>query len=176
LRKFSSLTVPNVGTRVRIEILKAIARKISNDLDQAHAVSFISIMHIKLKNDGSKQPSRSFTFIDAPDFATLTSWEHTYAKAGKAFAGQLEQNFLVLRKSESEAAQTNFHKSRIQRGRGKGRSCLARGHGDPNRGAMRNRGMKRPVNTRRPLCQRNAILKLNNQALSSFHFFHSISF
>jgi hypothetical protein len=67
-----------------------------------------------------------------------------HAKAGKAFAGQLEQNFLVLKKSESEAAQTNFHKSRIQRGRGKGGLSRIRGHGDPNRGAMRNRGMKRP--------------------------------
>ena len=141
MRKFSSLTVPNVGTRVRIEILKAIARKISNDLDQAHAVSFISIMHIKLKNDGSNRPTRSFTFIDAvKQYMHVSRLRNSdllgaHAKAGKAFAGQLEQNFLVLRKSESEAAQTNFHKSRIQRGRGKGQ---IRGHGDPNRGAMGN--------------------------------------
>jgi hypothetical protein len=57
----------NVGTRVRIEILKAIAKKISSDQEQAYVVRFISrpIMHIKLKNNANKQPSKSFTFIDA---------------------------------------------------------------------------------------------------------------
>jgi hypothetical protein len=43
-----------------------------------------------------------------------------YAKAGKAFAGQLEQNFVVLKESDSESAQSNFHKARILRGRGRG--------------------------------------------------------
>jgi hypothetical protein len=138
----------NIGTRVRIEILKAIAKKISTDQDQAYVVSFISrpIMHIKQKSDRSGRPSKSYTFIDAVkqygsrlENADLLS---AYAKAGKAFAGQLEQNFVVLKESESEAAQTNFHQARM-RGRGKG-GPGGSSRGDPNKEPMGSRGKKRP--------------------------------
>ena len=141
----------NVGTRVRIEILKAIAKKISSDQEQAYVVSFISrpIMHIKNKNDASNRPSKSFTFIDAvKQFGSrLRSSDllGAYAKAGKAFNGQLEQNFVVLKESDSEAAQTNFHQARMNRGRGRGGAGSGAGtsSGDPNREPMGSRGTKR---------------------------------
>jgi hypothetical protein len=145
----------NVGTRVRIEILKAIAKKITNEQDQAYVVSFISrpVMHIKLKSDKNGFPSKSYTFIDAvKQFgAKLIQSDllSAYAKAGNAFKGQLEQNFVVLKEEDAEAAQTNFHKARMDRGRGRGRpggSYRGRGHGhgDPNKEPMGNRGTKRP--------------------------------
>jgi hypothetical protein len=147
----------NVGTRVRIEILKAIAKKITNDNEQAYVVSFISrpVMHIKLKSDKNGFPSKSYTFIDAvKQFGANLIQDDllaAYAKAGTAFKGQLEQNFVVLKEDDAEAAQTNFHKARIDRGRGRpggtyrGRG-RGRGHGEANevnRELVGNRGTKR---------------------------------
>jgi hypothetical protein len=145
----------NIGTRVRIEILKAIAKKISNDKEFAFVASFISrpVMHIRQKNDRNKKPTRSYTFIDAiKQFGTqLQKLDllDAYAKAGRSFSGQLEQNFVVLKESDSEEAQTNFHKARMQRGRG-GRGGAYRGRGagshhyvDPNKVPMGSRGQKR---------------------------------
>ena len=79
----------------------------------------------------------------------------SYAKAGRAFAGQLEQNFVVLKELDSEAAQTNFHKARMQRGRGRGGRGADRGRergaghgrgggGDANTEVNGGRGKKRP--------------------------------
>jgi len=143
----------NVGTRVRIEILKAIAKKITNDQEFAYVVSFISrpIMHIKLKSDKNDRPAKSFTFIDAikqyGDKLRQGDLLGAYAKAGNAFKGQLEQNFVVLKEDESEKAQTNFHQARI-RGRGGARGGSYRGKGgDPNKAPMGTRGVKRPGET-----------------------------
>ena len=142
----------NVGTRVRIEILKAIAKKISNDKDFAFVASFISrpVLHIRQKNDKNEKPTRSYTFIDAiKQFGTQllkTDLLEAYAKAGKAFAGQLEQNFVVLKEKDSEESQSNFHKARMQRGRGGG-SYRGRGgrnfYEDPNKVPVGSRGQKR---------------------------------
>jgi hypothetical protein len=137
---------------VRIEILKAIAKKISNDKDFAFVASFISrpVLHIRQKNDKNEKPTRSYTFIDAiKQFGTQllkTDLLEAYAKAGKAFAGQLEQNFVVLKEKDSEEAQSNFHNARRQRGRGGG-SYRGRGgrnfYEDPNKVPVGSRGKKR---------------------------------
>jgi hypothetical protein len=145
----------NVGTRVRIEILKAIAKKITNDKEQAYVVSFISrpVMHIKLKSDKNGFPSKSYTFIDAvKQFGANLVQDDllaAYAKAGTAFKGQLEQNFVVLKEDDAEAAQTNFHKARIDRGRGRpGGSYKGKGRGkghgvEANKEPLGNWGTKR---------------------------------
>ena len=147
----------NVGTRVRIEILKAIAKRISNDKDFAFVASFISrpVLHIKPRSDRENKPTNSYTFIDAvKQFGSKLRKNdllEAYAKAGKAFAGQLEQNFVVLKESDSESAQSNFHKARILRGRGRGGggagpSGRGRGGGpkpNPSSGGELSRGVKR---------------------------------
>ena len=74
---------------------------------------------------------------------------------GKPAPGQLEQNFVVLKESDSEAAQTNFNKARMQRGRGRGGRGADRGRergaghgrgggGDANTEVNGGRGKKRP--------------------------------
>jgi hypothetical protein len=132
----------NVGTRVRIEILKAISKKISNANELAYVASFISrpVMHIKQRNERGERPAKSYTFIDAvKQFGSRLKHDDlldSYAKAGRSFTGQLEQNFVVLKETESEAAQSTFHKARMQRGRGG-----FRGRGD--RGGGRGRGADR---------------------------------
>jgi hypothetical protein len=143
----------NVGTRVRIEILKAIAKRISNTHELAYVASFISrpVMHVRLRSDKNARPSKTFTFIDAvKQFGSRLKPEdlqESHAKAGKAFHGQLEQNFVVLKESDSEAAQTNFHKTRIQRGRGGGGARGGgsdRGRTHSHEGPSGSRGVKRP--------------------------------
>jgi hypothetical protein len=144
----------NVGTRVRIEILKAIAKRITNDKDLAYVASFISrpVLHIRDKSSKNSKPQKSYTFIDAvKQFGSRLKQgdlNESYAKAGKAFAGQLEQNFVVLKEADSEAAQTNFHRSRTERGRGRGGSFRprgsGRGEGSVNETPMGARGVKRP--------------------------------
>jgi hypothetical protein len=151
----------NIGTRVQIEILKTIAKRISNTQDLAYVASFISrpVIHIKPRNSRNERPMKSYTFIDAvKQFGSQLKLEDlldSYAKAGRAFAGQLEQNFVVLKEADSEAAQTNFHKARMQRGRGRGGRGADRGrergagHGrgggdNPNMDVIGGRGLKRP--------------------------------
>jgi hypothetical protein len=144
----------NVGTRVRIEILKAIAKRTSTAQDLSYVASFISrpVMHVRSRNDKNAKPAKTYTFIDAvKQFGSRLKTEdllEAYAKAGKAFSGQLEQNFVVLKESDSEAAQTNFHKARIQRGRGRGGPGMGgradRGKTHWNDGASGSRGLKRP--------------------------------
>jgi hypothetical protein len=144
----------NVGTRVRIEILKAIAKKMTNEHEFAYVVSFISrpVIHFKLKNDTNLKPLKSYTFIDAVkqfgDKLDKKDLNAAYAKAGKAFSGQLEQNFVVLKEGDADEAQTNFHQERMSRGRGRGGGTFrGRGHGrfdpNPNKEPVGNRGTKR---------------------------------
>ena len=143
----------NVGTRVRIEILKAIAKRVSNAQDLAYVASFISrpVLHMRTRTDKNAKPSKTYTFIDAiKQFGSRLKNEdllESYAKAGKAFAGQLEQNFVVLKEAEAEAAQTNFHKARIARGRGRGGSGRGGGSGGGRPEPSGSRGVKRPGDT-----------------------------
>jgi len=149
----------NIGTRVRIEILKAIAKRTSNTKELAYVASFISrpVMHIRTRSGGDG-PTKSYTFIDAvKQFGSQLKHEDlldSYAKAGRSFTGQLEQNFVVLKETESEAAQTSFHKARMQRGRGgrgrgdrgsgRGRGADRGGSGPPGAEGATARGLKRP--------------------------------
>jgi hypothetical protein len=117
----------NPPTRVRIEIMKAIAKKISNDKDLAYVVGFIPrpVMHIKKRGGGDQAPFKTYSFVDAIKYhgAVLVQDDlgGAYAQAGRAFEGQLQQNFIVLRDSESGSAQNKFHAARQVRGGGRGR-------------------------------------------------------
>jgi hypothetical protein len=117
----------NPPTRVRIEIMKAIAKKISNDNDLAYVVGFIPrpVMHIKKRGGGDQAPFKTYSFVDAIKYhgAVLVQDDlgGAYARAGRAFEGQLQQNFIVLRDSESGSDQNKFHAARQVRGGGRGR-------------------------------------------------------
>ena len=105
----------NLATRVRIDVLKAIARKISNDKDLAYVSGFISrpMMHIKKAGTPANvKPLKSFTFIDAVSrFHNTVSKEDlvtAYERAGRAFDGQLENNFVVLNEVDQRAVVGSF--------------------------------------------------------------------
>jgi uncharacterized membrane protein YgcG len=115
----------NPPTRVRIEIMKAIAKKISTARDQAYVVGFIPrpVMHIK--KQGDQAPYKTYSFVDAVKYhggaVEQEDLGGAYARAGRAYDGQLQQNFILLRDSESGQAQNQFHAARQARGRGRGR-------------------------------------------------------
>ena len=90
------------STRVRIDILKAIAKKLTNDKEAAFVSSFISrpVLQIKKIIQGEQTfPYKSFTFVEAVnryrkevDDCDLGD---AYDRAA-IFEAELEQNFLVL--------------------------------------------------------------------------------
>jgi len=146
----------NLATRVRIDILKAIARRITNKDDQAYVSGFISrpMMHIKKAGaPTTSRPLQSFTFTDAVSrFSNLLKKEElmtAYERAGIAFSGQLSQTFVVL-KDEDQADAHKLGTSRPWSGarggaRGRGDRGGAGGGSGSSRAAMPDsRGKKRP--------------------------------
>jgi hypothetical protein len=105
-----------LATRVRVDILKAIARKICSLEISAHAVPFISrpVMHVR-STDAAEVWSapKTYSFIEA-----VTRFGHlvkqfdlaeAHRRAGNSFKGQLEQHFIVLR----EARNPRLHPSEV---------------------------------------------------------------
>ena len=90
-----------LGTRVRIDILKAIAKKHANDKRDFHVVAYSSRPVLQIKLKGTDQKPMSLTFIDAVSKYGRDLVEgdlgEAYRRAGRAFQGQLQQNFVVLR-------------------------------------------------------------------------------
>ena len=88
-----------LATRVRLEILKAIARKCSSPREDMHVVAFTSrpLLQVKPKDGGQMT---TLTFVDA--IARLgkrmneTDFGFAYGRAGISFKGQMQQNFVVL--------------------------------------------------------------------------------
>ena len=120
----------NLATRVRVDILKALAQKMTNDKEVAYVVGFISRPMFHIKPRGSDQrPSRSFTFVDA--MKQFGGWldkkdlGQAYTRAGTAFVGQLSQNFVVLKDQDATSAVRSFDHvrggARGGRGHDKGR-------------------------------------------------------
>jgi hypothetical protein len=92
-----------LATRVRIDVMKAVARKVTSKDELAYVSGFISrpMMHIRKAGAPSNQkPLKSFTFIDTISrFGRLVEKEDldaAYARAGRAFSGGMRQNFVVL--------------------------------------------------------------------------------
>ncbi len=93
----NSVTLP---TRVRVDIMRAIARKYTNETTEFFVSSYSSrpIMHTRPKD--KSQRSNAYTFSDSISRygADLISAElgDAYRRAGMSFKGQLQQNFVVL--------------------------------------------------------------------------------
>ena len=88
-----------LATRVRTDILKAIGTKCSNAEFEMFVVGFTSRPVLQMKRkDGSGQSA--LTFADAvAKFGRLMSrgdLQQAYGRAGTSFAGQMQQNFVVL--------------------------------------------------------------------------------
>jgi len=137
----------NLATRIRIDILKAIARKVTNKKELAYVSGFISrpMMHIKSAPvTSNSKPIRSYTFIDAVsrfgNQVRLEDLDAAYSRVGNAFEGQVAQNFVVLnnqdhdyfRSGTSGAPGSSGYRPDQQK-----RSFGARGSGKPRGGYKR---------------------------------------
>ena len=152
--KYESIFITNSvtkATRVRIEIMKAIARKITNDREAAYVASFISrpVLQFKKIIEGEQTfPYKSFTFVEAvmrfrneiEDEDLTSAYERSLP-----FEAELEQNFIVLNSYglRSRANRDNAQSGNAVRGwrggRG-GRGARGGRGGHENRGGESNRG------------------------------------
>ena len=95
-----------LGTRVRVEILKAMAKCFTNDKEVMYVSAFSSrpMLHVKPKEAGSRQ--MAFTFADAISRYRKRLRQgdlgEAYRRAGNSFNGQLQQNFVVLYDSPNQ--------------------------------------------------------------------------
>jgi hypothetical protein len=162
LNKLFVANCVNLATRVRIDIMKAVARKVTDKNELAYVSGFISrpMMHIRKAGAPTNQrPLKSFTFIDTISrFGNLVvrgDLDAAYARAGRAFAGGMRQNFVVLEESVEAAggpdksfrfghgsgSGSGSYGSRGRRG-GEGFRGSDRGH--YGGGSWRGKGTKRP--------------------------------
>ena len=92
-----------LGTRVRVEILRAVAKSLAGDAETMYVTAFTSrpLLHVKPKDTSSR--AMAYTFADAmTKYGQQMRQEdlgEAYRRAGLAFRGQLQQNFVVLHES-----------------------------------------------------------------------------
>jgi hypothetical protein len=138
----------NLATRIRVDIMKAIARKLTNSKDIAYVAGFTSrpMMHIRMAGApaANTRPLKSFTFIDSVSRfgrqLTKEELETAYGRAGRSFNGQLQQNFVVLNERDQDLLQSVAHPRPGNSGMTQQKS------GNPTSGGSRNggpRGTKR---------------------------------
>ncbi len=94
-----------LSTRVRVDIMKSISKKISGSSESAYVAAYSSrpILHVRSQGKAGEVINRAYTFIDSIiKFRKLlmrSDLDEAYRRAGTAFRGQLEQHFVVLRES-----------------------------------------------------------------------------
>ena len=93
-----------LATRVRVDILKAIARQFGNQNGETMYVSAFTsrpVLHIKKVGEDVQQRPFIMTFADAIErYGTRIEQDNlaeAYKRVGRAFYGQLEQHFVVLK-------------------------------------------------------------------------------
>jgi hypothetical protein len=150
--KFQVMNLVTQATKVRIEIMKVIAKIVESDSEVGYVPTYLSrpILHIKEKEAngagagaGARTPRRhikSLTFADAIEQYGLRLEEKhltwAYEKASWNFQGQMRQNFVVLGDQAMTGGASGPSRGAWPRG---GR---ARGGGTPERGQG---GKKRPM-------------------------------
>jgi hypothetical protein len=151
--KLQVTTVVTQGTKVRTEILRAIARKIESKTEVGYVPTYLPrpILHIKAKDEKSA-PGTSFTprkhiktltFADAIEqygkSLRKVDLHFAYERASWNFQGQMRQNFVVL-KDQNELDQTPRTSGESGSGRGRGGGVPGSYRGGPGRGRGEFRG------------------------------------
>jgi hypothetical protein len=139
----------NLATRVRIDVMKAIAQKVTSQNVKAYVVGFISrpVMHVKKLSAGSQ---KTFTFVDSiMNYGNLirpADLSAAYKRAGSSFDGQLQQNFVLMTEAEREDCWASTSGSGSGHGSGSFRGRGGHGRGGDRGGQPRggDRGVKRP--------------------------------
>ena len=148
---FASLFFSNSvtqATRVRIEIMKAIAKKLTTLTEEAFVQGFLSRPVLRyLARDPTDQTcagtGRSYSFVDSVsrfgDLLFSRDLTAAYRRAGSTFQGAMEQYFVVLKESEDVHFASGSNRDTLgDRGR--------RGSRFSSRGSARgSRGQKRAI-------------------------------
>jgi hypothetical protein len=103
-----------LATRVRADVMKVIARKVSNKDDLAYVAGFTSRPMMHIRKAGAPSPSlrplKSFSYIDTVmrfgHLVDVEDLETSYGRAGRSFNGQLQQNFVVLNERDQASLQS----------------------------------------------------------------------
>lgn len=118
--RFETIFVANsvtLTTRVRIEILKAVAKLLTTETEVAYVQSFTSrpMLHYQTREGARHQlpdANRSYSFVEAVgrwgDRLTTVMLLPAYKRARPAFIGCLEQYFVVLKESEPREDPSGF--------------------------------------------------------------------
>ena len=89
-----------LATRVRLDVMKAIAKKCESKSEQMFVRGFSSRPVLQIRQRDGSRPPLTLTFADAVGRfgAKLKDADlaGAYRRAGRAFSGELEQNFVVL--------------------------------------------------------------------------------
>ena len=89
-----------LATRVRVDIMKAMAKKYSTEAEEIFVVAFASRPVLQVRPKDQNKKSMGFTFSDAVVRYGKELQEaelgEAHKRAGIAFRGQLQQNFVVL--------------------------------------------------------------------------------
>jgi hypothetical protein len=94
-----------LSTRVRVDIMKAISKKIASSNESAYVAAYSSrpILHVRSTGTNGEVINRAYTFIDSiirfGKVLLRCDPDEAYRRAGTAFRGQIEQHFVVLRES-----------------------------------------------------------------------------
>jgi len=136
----------SLATRVRVDVMKAIARRLTNQNDLAYVAGFTSkpMMHIRKAGPPSPatKPLKSFSYIDSVTrfghLVDIDALETAYGRAGTSFNGQLRQNFVILNERDQSKLQSVTRSAGTSGSRGPGGHARG-GHGGP-RGSGSGRG------------------------------------
>jgi len=115
---FGRLYIANsvsLSTRVRVDIMKALAKKLTNKAVIAHVAAYSSRPILHVRDAGKPESSsRAYTFIDSmTQFGgaiVREDLDDAYRRAGTAFRGQMEQHFVVLKEGHNPPGKTSGHR------------------------------------------------------------------
>ena len=97
-----------LATRVRVDIMKAMAKKFTTEREDMFVVAFASRPVLQVRSKEQNVRSMGYTFSDAVvrygEGLQETELGDAYRRAGVAFRGQLQQNFVVLHDSQQMGA------------------------------------------------------------------------
>jgi hypothetical protein len=88
-------------TQVRIDILKAVARKFSSEGEDLYVTAFASRPVLQVKQKKEQGRTMAYTFSDAiqkyGEGLRESNLGEAYRRAGSVFKGQLQQIFVLLK-------------------------------------------------------------------------------
>lgn len=110
-------------TRVRIEILRAIARKLTGEMSGYCPIySMRPVLHIGPRQDGKVQTKETLTYIPAVqkygNMLNVKDLAYAYRAVEDGFKGCLRQTFIILNETDRRTSIEEFKKQNNQQTRG----------------------------------------------------------